>query len=61
MRVVVVAEFEDLKDEIAVTEGAPQNLVYSEEAAGEAEIVCVSDSPKNYIPGKNNGKRSLLA
>ena len=47
VRVVVVAEF--------------VYSVYSEDAAGEAEIVCVSDSPKNYIPVKNNGKRSLLA
>lgn len=55
-------EFEDcdLKDEITVTRGALQNLVYSEDAAGE-ENVHVSDSPKNYIPDNNDGKKSLLA
>ena len=53
-------EFEHSKDEITVTEGAPQNLVYSEDAVGE-ESVRVSDSPKNYILDNNNGKKSLLA
>ena len=39
---------------------APQNLVYSEDVVRE-ENVCVSDSPKNYIPNNNDGKKSLLA
>ena len=43
-----------------MTEGAPQNLVYSEDAVGE-ENVRVFDSPKNYIPDNNNSKKSLLA
>ena len=53
-------QFEDLKDEITVTEGVLQNLVYSEDGAGE-ENVCVSVSPQDYIPDNNNGKKLLLA
>ena len=43
-----------------MSEGAPQNLVYSEDAVGE-ENVRVSDSLENYIPDNNNGKRLLLS